>query len=488
MIKSIMLCFFLMITLTFSQEIVKDTTFLNSDPFLRNTHLLQYNSYYYLFGFSTSRTNDTTSIHLNKVDNNFNQIWKSTTSFKDTSNILFSEFAYINQLNDINLIGYLTDGNTQYLYFETLDSLGNKIYQIDSSNLINNWLGLKGKIFVNYNHNIYHINRWGTDKSGQLRLQTFDQKCKLLSVDTIYHINYPTYNEINVSSVLLTKDSGFIVTGDLYIKATNKHDNFIHKYDKYKSIIWEKIIKSDSAVESIASIIETSNGELVLVGYLKPYTKTIKKYTHFIRKYSPEGVLIWEKNYFENIAISRTKLLESPNGSYYIIANTYQMSIDNPPDTFYDFCILKTNKDGDLLWKKIWGIPNVQNYLRDIVILNNNEIVVSGVQDKYTYIARIKDTTTTIVEDKFIYSKELNVFPNPFKDIVEIKFDNPEGIINSIDIYSITGEKVMSLNSLRKSSALSRSIIISGSALPAGVYFVEADIAGKIYKSTIVKE
>jgi hypothetical protein len=462
-----------MITLTFSQDIVKDTTFLNNDPYLRSTHLLQSNSYYYLFGFSTSRTNDTTSIHLNKVDNNFNQIWKSTTSFKDTSKVLFSEFTYINQLNDINLIGYLADGYTQYLYFETLDSLGKKIYQIDSANLNNNWMGLKGKIFVNYNHNIYHINKWGSNNSAQLRLQTFDQKCKLLNVDTIYRINYPTYNEINVSAVLLTKDSGFVVTGDLYIKAVNKYDIFIQKYDKYKNIVWEKIFKSDSARESTASICETSNGELVLVGYLKPYLKTINKYTHFIRKYNAEGVLLWDKNYFENLAISRSKVIETPDGSYYVVANTFQKSIDNPPDTYYNFCIFKTNNDGGLLWKKIWGKPDVQNYIRDIVFLNNNEIVVSGVQDKYTYIARIKDTTTTNVEDVKMQSInfEIVISPNPALNYISILLNNGlQHLVQSnnyMRIYNSFGENV---SSIAIQNPESQQIDIS--SLPPGLYFV----------------
>jgi hypothetical protein len=466
MIKTIITSFFFLLSVTFSQEIKKETTIIADHKYLRNTHLLEYNNCYYLYGFSVSNNRDTTSIHFTKVDRDFDIVWDSKTSKADSINYLFSDFSFINKTKNINLIASY-GSLLYYLYLETIDTSGNRLYQIDSLNLKRNFMGQKGKIIVNKKFDIYHIYSIGSDFAGKLMLQSYSQDGKFIRDDTIYRLNSTKYNEIKIRSAVSTKDSGFAVTGDFYNKSNYKYDVFVIKFDKNKNIIWESITKSDSARQTPARIVETNSGEIIVLGYLKPYTTTINPATNFVRKYNSDGSLIWDKSYFENVSIANTNLFEAPNGYYYIIANTYQKSISSPPDTYYNFCIIKTNKDGDLLWKKIWGKPDVQNYLNAIVFDSNNDLVVSGVQGDYTYIARIKDTTTTNVTDNYTTENSLLVSPNPALNFIELKSTIKSAENCEIIIYNSIGEKVYSK---RVPFLVSQRIDVS--TFSSGLYFI----------------
>jgi hypothetical protein len=468
MLRSILFFFFIILNISNSQEIVKDTTIVNGNLFLRNSHLLQFNDYLYLSGFSSSLRRDTTSTHLTKVDKQFNFIWDSKTNKYDSLFQLFSEFSFVDAKGDINSIASY-GSIIQWLFFERIDTSGNVVFQIDSANLRNNFLGGHGSLFKNHNNEIFYCYGLGSNKSGRLMLLSFDINCKFIKKDTIFFMDTVNYNEISAKSSILTKDSGYVVSGTFYNRKMNKYDLFLHKYNKNSKLIWEKIFKSDSATQTPSQLLETSTGEIMLVGFLRPFPSTINKATHFVRKFNNTGNLIWDKSFIENIGVTMLNIFESNNGNFYLIANTLQKLLEDPPDAYYNFCLLKITGNGDLIWEKTWGMADVNNYLTGLVFDKNNDIIVSGNQGIYTYIARIKDTTTTSISDLFVSEKCLIISPNPSNSFIDINFSNKNILLNlnQINIYNSIGEIVLSISILNPDSQR-----IDISSLPPGLYFV----------------
>ncbi len=84
---------------------------------------------------------------------------------------------------------------------------------------------------------------------------------------------------------------------------------------------------------------------------------------------------------------------------------------------------------------------------------------------------------------------KFNVFPNPFKESVQITFTLPEASDVSIAVYGIIGNKVSTVQQKIATKAGSYSYNLNDSELnlKPGLYFVRLEVDGKTYTAKIVK-
>jgi len=74
--------------------------------------------------------------------------------------------------------------------------------------------------------------------------------------------------------------------------------------------------------------------------------------------------------------------------------------------------------------------------------------------------------------DDMAYHRDLKIHPNPFNDLIYIEFENPLESDLKIEIYNITGQKV--LNQLHSNIQKGKSINIDLSSLNSGIYTLVA--------------
>ncbi|MFH1050297.1 MAG: T9SS type A sorting domain-containing protein [bacterium] len=484
--KKISITFLFLITyIANSQEIIKDTLIINNNNYLRNTGLLFYNNHFYLSGFSSTKNVEgwpnETNIHLTKLNQDFNFIWETKTSMYKDANALFSIYSYINQEENINHIAKYS-ALVQWLYVETVDTSGKYVFKMDSVNMKKNFMKQAGEVFVDYDYTIKHIYVYGREYERTLVLQTYSsEEFSISSEDTIYKMDTSKYsikyNEIDINTVLPTKDSGFVIAGELYDKTKKKYDMFFIKYDKNINIIWERIYDESDSINPRhipLNIIENSEGDLLIIGRLRYYINPQYRTTVFIKKFDSKGNFIWEQKYFENLEIVGLKLLETNKGNYYIAASSFQKNVEAPPDTYFNFCLFKVNNRGELIWENIWGIEDSQNLLNGLYIENDNEVVVSGSQDSYTYIARIIDTTKVNIRDKQKIVNYFITFPNPlFKGrsfIINFSIEQNSKI--NIEIINNLGIKISDIFNGSKEAGEHSIQFEPDNSLPTGTYWV----------------
>ncbi len=465
---AIIILIIFVIRVTNSQEIIMNRAFKTHHDYLRNTYLLQSNNYFYITGFSeTSKDESNEGItSLIKIDQNFNQIWETNDTLDNTTIPLITF-----ENKDKKIITLSNYGSMfKYLYSQIIDTSGDIIYSTDSVSLKNNFLFNVGKYFVNFDFNIYHIYNSASDTAAKLVLQTYDEFANYVSEENIYYMDSIIYRDLEINDAMLTKDSGIVVVGDFYNKIRKKYDMYFLKFDKDKQLVWEHIMVSDSARELPAKLLETSKGKFIIIGWLRPYMKTFNRYEHFIKQFDSNGNIDWERYNFENVQIFDTKLFETPQGNYFVIANTLQSIIEEPPFTLIKFCILKIDNNGNLIWKKEWGDPGLENQLKSIVVLSDNEIVCSGYQGDNTYIARIIDTTKVNIPENILEYEYIKIFPNPTSSTINLRYRiETAGTVN-IFLTDVLGNKTLLKSDFKYTGDYVETFDFGG--YPQGIYNV----------------
>jgi hypothetical protein len=463
---------------TISQEIVNDKSVTGKESELLIPRLLKSNNNLYILCMA-KKNDDMYGVSVLKFDNEFNEQWEYTKFLGKPS---FAQLIY--PVNNGNIKCVANTGNTfRNLYSFTVDKNGNLTYEIDSVTFNNNFLFQKRKLLLNFNKEIYHIFNIGTNSSAQLRLQKFDTNASYYDIDTIFHANDSLYKTLSVDAVTLTKDSGFVVVSSQQRKSPLLYDLTLLKYDKNVSLKWKSKSEAIDTIRYMPNFIyETNDEKLLLIGNIKYYTPHIGKPTVFMRMYNNDGSLLWHKEYSDSLSIIGFDIAETEKGNFYISGNSYQQYFDSPPETYYNFCLMKFDSNGKLLWEKIWGLQDTQNRLHQLHVINDNEVIVAGDQNyKFIYLAKIIDTTKVDVLDKQKKVSDFLLFPNPISidHNINISYSINTASKIKLDLFNSQGIKISEIFNGYKEQGEHTIQFNPPQTLPSGAYWIKMLINGE---------
>lgn len=96
----------------------------------------------------------------------------------------------------------------------------------------------------------------------------------------------------------------------------------------------------------------------------------------FVMKFDIEGNLVWSKilEDTESLQGLYTKLIETETGL--LIGGAKQNSVDGENDIF----LIKTDKEGNLLWERFYGALSQSDILSTLLRVNNNEYILGGTE------------------------------------------------------------------------------------------------------------
>ncbi|WGS64977.1 fibronectin type III domain-containing protein [Marinitoga aeolica] len=166
-------------------------------------------------------------------------------------------------------------------------------------------------------------------------------------------------------SIQQTTDGGYIVAGTTYSNdgdVSGNHgyyDYWIIKLDEKGNLKWQKTF-GGSDMDEAYSIQETSDNNFIIAGYTRSTDKDISNnhgnFDYWIIKTDSEGNLLWQKTFGGNGEDIAFSILETNNDNF-IIAGTSASNngkfSNNHGD--FDYWIIKTNNEGNLLWQKNFG-------------------------------------------------------------------------------------------------------------------------------------
>lgn len=103
--------------------------------------------------------------------------------------------------------------------------------------------------------------------------------------------------------------------------------------------------------------------------------------------------------------------------------------------------------------------------------------------DTVTFIVNLSCQTVSSIESAFQHAYSLQLYPNPSSDNIRISSQNLQSQVGNLNIYSITGQKVININGFNINEE------IQVKSLYRGLYTIQfRSSAGDLYEAKFVKE
>ncbi len=190
---------------------------------------------------------------------------------------------------------------------------------------------------------------------------------------------------LNDGNYLISGSSGSS-NGDL-TSNNGSWDAWIVKISPSGSKIWQKSY-GGSFLESLASVIETENGDLILLGKTGSDDGDIESGNNggddvWLIRLNSQGELIWENTYGGSMNDAGSTVIQTDDGGFLVLAESF--SEDGDISTNYengDFLLFKVDSNGALIWEKIFG-GSLSDVPTNMIISSNNEILLGGLSSSF---------------------------------------------------------------------------------------------------------
>lgn len=166
--------------------------------------------------------------------------------------------------------------------------------------------------------------------------------------------------------IIQIEDEGYIIIGSSWIRSeTDTYDIWLIKVDKHGDMLWDKkFYRSDS--DHGWSIDQTDDGGYIITGETDHASDDDKIW---LIKADENGNKLWDKTY-EGRGFS---VKQTSDGGYIIAGSSM-----NPTSTdFSDGLLIKTDSNGEIEWRKIFG-GRKADFLFSIELTSDNGFIATG--------------------------------------------------------------------------------------------------------------
>ncbi len=404
---------------------------------------------------------------LVKTDSLGNELFTYTNdrfNGMDGSNVIYSLEVV---KNEIYLAGgiQLFFGMPQQIYIVKLDSLFNKIWEVQDSGLGGISVALKTRL----------SNDGNLILSGESSSST-TVKLYAAKIDTSGNFIWKNYFQIHKNGtgldILQSNINEYIVAGAYIITTGPNIDtsaSFLFSFDSTGTINWYHEYP-DTIYNGFSSVLQSSDGNIYCGQYYAPRYTNPSNPNSAIFKFDSLGNLIYRKE-FQNADAWYVGLAERTDGGF-IVAHDFAdvLFLNNQGDTISS---LHLNP----------GYP-LKSLLQD----NKNGAVLVGhyqpnVGWPYTsYIMRVSDTTITGTEE-IPEQSSVMVYPNPSYGLFAIMSGYLNNPIEEVEVYSLSGTCVYKVSEGHAVCS------VKLSPLEGGIYFARIKLKNSmvpVIKSVII--
>ncbi len=151
-------------------------------------------------------------------------------------------------------------------------------------------------------------------------------------------------------NVKQTLDSGYIVAGSTSSFGAGNTDMYLAKLDKMGQLKFQKAFGNYNN-ENAKSVIQLIDSSYVMLGYTN--SSGFGGYDIYLVKTDKNGILLWQKNFGGTDWDFGNSLIQTTDGNFIIAGTTYSYGRGNA-----DGYIIKTDATGNVLWSKTYGGAN----------------------------------------------------------------------------------------------------------------------------------
>lgn len=328
----------------------------------------------------------------------------------------------------------------------------------------------------------------------------------------------------NIKDVTGTRDGGMLITGAMDISFVN-YETFLLKLDASGNKQWEKTIGDLRVWETGRKIIETPEQDFLVAGNVQT-EYDLASYLYAL-KIDKNGNKLWSKKLTDGITTDVAyDVIITPDQGY-----LFAGSISKQPFTNRDLILVKTDKNGNIAWKKTADLHLMDEGFQ---VMNSNDggflltgttaEPQAGALEKFVFVAKtdasgeikgaryygkrgllttnpyltvlssgdtvLSGTTQEEYGKEFLFTVKIQgdmpgrdpagsfvrLFPNPSPGSSTLWISGPATGAVTIAVYDRTGKKIKDLYHQKTSNSFREEISIPG--LPAGVYYVNVWLNG----------
>ncbi len=196
------------------------------------------------------------------------------------------------------------------------------------------------------------------------------------------------------TTLLETKEGGFLITGVLDVSASNgqgnakfikqKHaggDFWALKLDATGALEWSKYY-GGSFTDTPLGVVKTADNGFIVVGSSDSNDVDIKNnkgsYDFWVIKISSNGTLVWEKSFGGSEIDEARAISSSHDGNFIVVGDTRSSDSDITINNgAADVWILKISSEGNLIWEQTIGGTNF-DVARSISKTQDGGFVIAG--------------------------------------------------------------------------------------------------------------
>jgi hypothetical protein len=147
-------------------------------------------------------------------------------------------------------------------------------------------------------------------------------------------------------AVQQTSDNGYIITGYAFSWVTGGPDVILVKTNSQGDVLWTKTYGGPSG-DMGYSVQQTADGGYVVAGF----KGEARAHDVYILKTDSIGDTLWTRNYGGRQDDVGSSIQQTSDGGYIVVGHTMSRSVDQKPDVY----LIKIDSKGDSLWTKTYG-------------------------------------------------------------------------------------------------------------------------------------
>jgi uncharacterized delta-60 repeat protein len=166
--------------------------------------------------------------------------------------------------------------------------------------------------------------------------------------------------------------SGYVYTvGKAESLGAGSTDAVLLKYSRNGELILKKTWGGSEADGANAAVLD-GEGNLFVAAHTRSFDAAKAYYDIALLKYTTEGELLWQTTWGGPSTEFPFAMAIDPNGGIYIVGYTDSFGAGRS-----DALILKYDSNGNLLWRRIWGL-DMEDEARAVVIDSSGDVLVAG--------------------------------------------------------------------------------------------------------------
>jgi len=408
---------------------------------------------YIITGFSVYQSTIDRKALMVKTDEYGNLIWeKYYNNFQNTAGYCVRETTDGGYIN----VGYIENSVLQStnVYVTRFDNMGDTLW----TKIFNHDIRDRGMSIRQTIDGGYIIAGFTCDSMG-LGCDVYLIKINSLGdTEWIKTIGGPTSDQ--AYCIEQTFDNGFVILGSTF--SNGNRDIYLIKTNENGDTLFTKTYGGNNT-DNAYSVKQTSDGGYIMVGETISFNSGENYYDMYLIKTDEIGDTLWTKRYGgEGWDVGKSIDL-TDDGGYIITGHT-----ESYGKSYGNVLVMKTDYLGDEIWTQTYG-GNGVDWGKSIQQTDDGGFIIAGSSSSYSdghndvYLIKLNEQGTLDIP-KGTDSRELNVFPNPAQNTLNVIIsDNTK-----IEIINIDGRVIYKTKVNRKNDLLS--IDISG--FPRSIYFV----------------